>query len=120
MQNNTKVIKESIYSNPEFKPKKKRVPLSIAKGRVTVRVKGWKVDTTKYNILPRVPHFTAVIRRIPSDSPNLKAMSYNQLISLFNRNVISPFLPIVDFQQMHFFKDGRLWFKKIAKRDNIG
>ena len=35
-----------------------------------------------------------------------------QLTELFNRNVIPPFLPIIDWQEMKFFKDGRMWFKR--------
>ena len=109
MTYNVKFIKESIYNNPDFQPKKKKIPTSIATRRITVQVRGWRVDHTKYNLIPKSIYFTAVIRSVPK---NLKELNFEQLTELFNRNVIPPFLPIIDWQEMKFFKDGRLWFKR--------
>lgn len=109
MTYNVKFLKENIYTDPNNLPKKKKVPLSIASRRITVRVKGWEVDTSVYNIVPKSSFFTALLRNAPK---NLKELNYEQLIKLFNRNVIPPFLPITDFQEMTFFKDGRAWFKR--------
>jgi hypothetical protein len=39
-------------------------------------------------------------------------LNFEQLTELFNRNVIPPFLPIIDWQEMTFSKDGRVWFKR--------
>ncbi len=109
MTYNVKIIKESIYNNPDTQPKKKRIPTSYSTRRITVQVRGWKVDTSKYNIFPKTLYVTAVIRSVPK---NLKELNYEQLTELFNRNVIPPFLPIIDWQEMKFFKDGRVWFKR--------
>lgn len=109
MTYNVKFIQESIYNNPDFQPKKKRIPLSMATQRITVKVRGWKVDHTKYNLIPKSIYFTAVIRSVPK---NLKELNFEQLTELFNRNVISPFLPIIDWNEMTFSRDGRVWFKR--------
>ena len=110
MTYNVKFIKESIYNNPDFQPKKKKIPSSIATKRITVQVIGCEVDHTKYNLIPKAMYFTAVIRSAPNT--NLKELNFEQLTELFNKNVIPPFLPIIDWQEMKFFKDGRLWFKR--------
>lgn len=110
MTYNVKFIKESIYNDPNFQPKKKKIPTSIATRRITVQVRGWEVDYTKYNLIPKAIFFTAVIRSAPDK--NLKELNFEQLTELFNRNVIPPFLPIIDWQEMKFFKNGRLWFKR--------
>lgn len=109
MTYNVKFVKESIYNNPDFQPKKKKIPTSIATRRITVQVRGWDVDGEKYSRVPRSMYFTAVIRSSPK---NLKDLNFEQLTELFNRNVIPPFVPITDWQEMKFFKDGRLWFKR--------
>ena len=109
MTYNVKFTNESIYNDPNAQIKKKKIPLSIATRRITVQVRGWIVDSTKYNTAPRSMYFTAVIRQVPK---NLKELNFEQLTELFNRNVIPPFLPIIDWQEMKFFKDGRLWFKR--------
>ena len=110
MTYDVKFIKESIYNDPNFQPKKKKIPTSIATRRITVQVRGWEVDYTKYNLIPKAIFFTAVIRSAPDK--NLKELNFEQLTELFNRNVIPPFLPIIDWQEMKFFKNGRLWFKR--------
>ena len=110
MTYNVKFIKESIYNDPNFQPKKKKIPTSIATRRITVQVRGWEVDYTKYNLIPKAIFFTAVIRSAPDK--NLKELNFEQLTELFNKNVIPPFLPIIDWQEMKFFKNGRLWFKR--------
>ena len=110
MTYNVKFIKESIYNDPNFQPKKKKIPTSIATRRITVQVRGWEVDYTKYNLIPKAIFFTAVIRSAPDK--NLKELNFEQLTELFNKNVIPPFLPIIDWQEMKFFKDGRMWFKR--------
>ena len=108
MTYNVKFIKENIYT--DGKPvKKKQIPLSMATRRVTVRVRGWEVDTNEYSIVPKSMYITAVIRSLPK---NLKEMGFEELTQLFNRNVIRPFLPIIDWQEMTFYRDGRLWFKR--------
>lgn len=109
MTYDVKFVQESIYNNPNFRPKKKKIPLSMATHRITVQVRGWKVDYTKYNLIPKSIYFTAVIRQVPR---NLKELNFEQLTKLFNKNVIPPFLPIIDWQEMKFFKDGRMWFKR--------
>lgn len=109
MTYNVKFIQESIYNKPDFKAHKKKIPLSMATRRITVQVRGWKVDYTKYNLIPKSIYFTAVIRSVPK---NLKELNFEQLTELFNRNVIPPFLPIIDWQEMTFSKDGRVWFKR--------
>ena len=109
MTYNVKFLKESIYNDPNAQVHKKKVPLSIATQRVTVQVRGWRVDHTKYNLIPKSIFFTAVIRKVPK---NLKELKFEHLTELFNRNVIPPFLPIIDWQEMKFFKDGRMWFKR--------
>lgn len=109
MTYNVKFVKESIYNNPDFQPKKKKIPTSIATRRITVQVRGWEVDENKYNLVPKAMFFTAVIRSAPK---SLKTLNFEELTEVFNRNVIPPFLPIIDWQEMKFFKDGRLWFKR--------
>lgn len=109
MTYNINFIKESIYNNPEFKHRKKKIPLSMATHRVTVKVRGWEVDTTKYNLIPRSIYFSAVIHKVPK---NIKDLSFDSYTKLFNKYVISPFLPIIDWQEMTFCKDGRVWFKR--------
>ena len=110
MTYDVKFIKESIYNDLNFQPKKKKIPTSIATRRITVQVRGCQVDHVKYNLVPKAIFFTAVIRSTPDK--NLKELNFEQLTELFNRNVIPPFLPIIDWQEMKFFKDGRLWFKR--------
>ena len=108
MTYDVKFIKENIYTNG--KPvKKKQIPLSISSQRVTVRVRGWDVDHKEYTNVPRSIYFTAIIRTVPR---NLKDLGFEDLIKLFNKNVIRPFLPITDFQEMTFYRDGRVWFKR--------
>lgn len=109
MNYNVKFVQESIYNNPNFKPQKKRIPLSMATHRITVKVRGWKVDFEKYNRTPKSTFFTAVIRQLPK---NIKQMNFEELTQLFNKNVIPPFLPIIDWQEMTFSRDGRVWFKR--------
>lgn len=109
MSYNVKFIQESIYNKPDFKAHKKKIPLSMATHRVTVKVRGWRVDHNKYNIVPKTPWFTAVIRQVPK---NLKEMGFDELTKLFNKNVISPFVPIIDWNEMTFSRDGRVWFKR--------
>jgi hypothetical protein len=81
----------------------------MATHRITVQVRGWDVDYSKYSSVPRSIYFTAVIRSVPK---NLKELNFEQLMKLFNKNVIPPFVPITDWQEMKFFKDGRVWFKR--------
>ena len=109
MTYNVKFIKESIYNKPDFQPQKKKIPLSMATKRITVQVRGWEVDYEKYNRVPKSIYFTAVIRQVPQ---HIQKLNFEQLTKLFNKNVISPFVPIIDWQEMRFFKDGRLWFKR--------
>lgn len=108
MNYQTKFINQNIYT--DGKPvRKKQIPLSMKTHRVTVRVRGWEVDYNKYNTVPRSTFFTAVIRQTPK---NIKQLGFNGLLKLFNFYVIPPFVPITNFQQMTFFKDGRVWFKR--------
>ena len=72
MTYNVKFLKESIYNDPTAQVHKKKVPLSISTQRVTVQVRGWKVDHTKYNLIPKSIYFTAVIRSVPK---NLKELT---------------------------------------------
>lgn len=109
MTYNVKFINENIYTDPNNLPKKKKMPLSMTTRRITVQVRGWEVDYNKYSRIPKSTFFTAVIRQMPK---NLKSLNSEQLTTLFNRNVISPFVPITNWQEMKFFKDGRLWFKR--------
>lgn len=76
MNYNVKFIQESIYNKPDFKVHKKKIPLSIATQRITVKVRGWKVDYNKYNLVPKSIYFTAVIRQVPK---NLKEMGFEEL-----------------------------------------
>ena len=76
MTYNVKFIKESIYNDPNFQPKKKKIPTSIATHRITMQVRGWRVDHNKYNLIPKSIYFTAVIRSTPK---NLKDLNFDQL-----------------------------------------
>lgn len=108
MSYQVKFIKQNIYT--DGKPvQKKQIPLSMRTNRITVRVRGWEVDYQKYNIVPKSTFFTALIRGFHK---NIKQLDYDGLIRLFNKYVIPPFVPITDFQEMTFFKDGRVWFKR--------
>ena len=109
MTYDVKFIKENIYTDPNNQPKKKKIPLSYSTGRISVRVKGWEVDYNKYSMVPQSTLFTALLKIAPR---NLKQLGYEELLKLFNKNVIPPFVPITSFQEMSFYKDGRLWFKR--------
>lgn len=108
MTYNVKFLKENIYTGGQ-PVKKKQIPLSLQTKRISVRVRGWKVDYTKYHKVPSTTFVTALLKTMPK---NLKELGYEELIKLFNKNVISPFVPIIDFQEMTFYKDGRVWFKR--------
>lgn len=109
MKYNVKFLQENIYTDPNNLPKKKKIPLSIASKRISVKVRGWEVDYNQYSTVPKSMYFTALLKIAPK---NLKELNYEQLLKVFNKNVIPPFVPITDFQEMSFYKDGRLWFKR--------
>ena len=48
--------------------------------RITVQVRGWDVDYSKYSSVPRSIYFTAVIRSVPK---NLKELNYMSFLAMF-------------------------------------
>jgi hypothetical protein len=108
MTYDVKFIKENIYTGGK-QVKKKQIPLSYLTKRISVKVRGWEVDYNTYSSVPRSIYFTALLKSIPK---NIKELGFEELIKLFNKNVIKPFVPIIDFQEMTFYKDGRVWFKR--------
>ena len=115
MKYNVKFLQESIYNKPDFQPKYKKIPHSLLTKHVTACVRGWEVDHEKYTRIPRSIFFKAEIKDCPK---NLKEMSFEELLDLFNHYVIQPYVPITDFQEIKFYKAGKE-FLTINKIDLI-